>query len=136
MTDLRIMQVVCDDIFKASACLSRASTVVDVVGDDKLRLRKSIKFGAKVRLFFDGIDQEATTDALQHAFFKFGQVMWLKQDDIDDQLEIDGAHKRRKWCEALFSRFSFTPARRVKPGGVPRFGPWTSFSIFLRTSTA
>ena len=90
------MQVVCDDTFKASACLTRASTVVDVVGDDKLRLRKSNKFGAKVRLFFDGIDQEATTDALQHAFFKFGQVMWLNRDDIDDQLEIDVAHKRRK----------------------------------------
>ena len=96
MTNLRIMEGVCDDTSKASACLTTASALVDVLGDDKLRLRKSTKFGAKVRLFLDGIDQEATTDALQHAFFKFGQVMWLKQDDIDDQLEIDVAHKRRK----------------------------------------
>ena len=96
MTDLRIMQVVCDDTFKASACLTRASTLVGDVGDEKLRLRTSNKFGAKVRLFFDGIGQEVTIDALQHAFLTFGQVTWLNQDDIDDQLKIDVAHKRRR----------------------------------------
>ena len=60
-----IMQVVFDDTFKASAYLTRASTLVDGVGDEKLRLRKSNKFGAKVRLLLDGIDEEATADALQ-----------------------------------------------------------------------
>ncbi len=33
-TGLRIMQVVCDDTFKASACLTRASALVDGVGDE------------------------------------------------------------------------------------------------------
>ena len=51
---------------------------------------------AKVQLFFDGIDQEVTSDALRHAFLQFGQVMWLNQDDIDDQLKIDVARKRRR----------------------------------------
>ncbi len=96
MTGLRIMQIVCSDTFKASACLTKASALVKDVGDEKVQLWKKNKICTKVRLFFNGIDQEVTTDALQHAFLKFGQVMWLNQDDIDDQLKIDVAHKRRK----------------------------------------
>ena len=96
MTGLRIMQIVCSDTFKASVCLTKASALVKDVGDEKLQLWKKNKIGAKVRLFFDGIDQEVTSDALRHAFLQFGQVMWLNQDDIDDQLKIDVARKRRR----------------------------------------
>ena len=47
-------------------------------------------------LFFECTDEEATTVALQRAFLKFGRVMWLKQDDVDEQIKIDAAYKRRK----------------------------------------
>ena len=44
----------------------------------------------------DGTDEEATTVALQRAFSKFGHAMWLKQDEIDEQIKIDAAYKGRK----------------------------------------
>ena len=44
----------------------------------------------------DGTDEEATTVALQRAFSKFGRAMWLKQDEIDEQIKIDAAYKGRK----------------------------------------
>ena len=47
-------------------------------------------------LFLDGTDEEATTVALQRAFSKFGRAMWLKQDEIDEQIKIDAAYKKRK----------------------------------------
>ena len=44
----------------------------------------------------DDHDEEATTVALQRAFSKFGRAMWLKQDEIDEQIKIDAAYKGRK----------------------------------------
>ena len=49
-----------------------------------------------MRPFLDDHDEEATTVALQRAFSKFGRAMWLKQDEIDEQIKIDAAYKTRK----------------------------------------
>ena len=49
-----------------------------------------------MNLFFDGTDEKATTVALQRAFCKFGHAMWLKQDEIDEQIKINAAYKGRK----------------------------------------
>ena len=49
-----------------------------------------------MRLFLDGIDEGDATLALQRAFSKFGRAMWLKQDEIDEQIKIDAAYKKRK----------------------------------------
>ena len=64
--------------------------------DDKLQWEKSNKIDGRVCPFLDGTDEEAATVALQRAFSKFGRAMWLQQDEIDEQIKIDAAYKKRK----------------------------------------